>query len=231
MSSLAARIEGLRGNKKSSLARTAYDQVKEAIIYAKFKPGDSLSENMLARVLGMSRTPVREALKELAREDLVEVLPGRGVYVKNISLKELKDLYELRGVLECLAAKTAVHNTGSRELSEMEEEWLTVLELCRRGQVEWETISNLDNKFHRMIIEKSDNHQLREFMGLANQKILRFQLLSARALGDAEDTISQHLEIIDLLKIKDTEKLMQVLAGHIEMAARNIIMAEIGDRA
>jgi DNA-binding GntR family transcriptional regulator len=230
MSSLATRIEGLRSNRKSNLARTAYDQIKEAIIYAKFKPGDSLSENMMAKVLGMSRTPVREALKELAREDLVEILPGRGVYVKDISLKELKDLYELRGVLECLAAETAVHNTGSQELSEMEEEWLAVLGHYRQGQVDWETISNLDNKFHRMIINKSDNNQLREFMGLANQKILRFQLLSARALGDVEDTVRQHLEIIDLLKIKDRGKLIQVLAGHIEMAARNIIMTEIRDR-
>lgn len=229
MSNLAARIEGLRLKNKGSLARAAYEQTKEAIIYAKFKPGDSLSENMLASVLGMSRTPVREALKELAREDLVEILPGRGVFVKDISLKELKDIYEMRAVLECLAVKTAIVNIRDDEITGMKKAWVSVLDHNRQEKVAWEQISNLDNMFHRMIIDKSDNVSLREIMGLVNQKILRYQFLSAQALGDVEDTVRQHLDIIELIEARDAEKLVPVLALHIEEAARNVIQKEIND--
>ncbi len=229
MSNLAARLEGLRLKNKCNLARAAYEQIKEAIVYAKFKPGDRLSENMLARVLDMSRTPVREALKELAREDLVEILPGRGVFVKDISLKELKDIYEMRAVLECLAAKTAIANITDDEIAGMKKAWLAILDHSRQGEVAWEQISNLDNMFHRMIIDKSENVPLREIMGLVNQKILRYQLLSAQALGDVEDTVRQHLDIIELIEARDAEKLVPALALHIEEAARNVILKEIND--
>ncbi len=227
MSNLVSRLEGLRLKSKHNLARAAYEQIKEAIIYAKFKPGDSLSENMLARVLGMSRTPVREALKELAREDLVEILPGRGVFVKDISLKELKDIYEMRAVLECLAVKTAIANISDDEIAGMKKSWVSILE--RQGKVAWEQISNLDNMFHRMIIDKSDNVSLREIMGLVNQKILRYQFLSAQARGAVEDTVRQHLDIIELIEARDAEKLVPLLALHIEESARNVILKEINE--
>lgn len=227
MSNLVARLEGLRLKGKYNLARAAYEQIKEAIVTAKFKPGDSLSENMLASVLGMSRTPVREALRELAREDLVEILPGRGVFVKDISLKELKDVYEIRAVLECLAARTAIVNIGDDEIAAMKEAWQSILEQNRREEIAWDKISNLDNLFHRMIVDKSDNASLREIMGPVNQKILRYQLLAAQSLGDVEDTVRQHLGIIDLLEARDAEKLLPALVLHIEEAVRNIILKEI----
>ncbi len=229
MSNLAARLEGLRLKNKHNLAMAAYEQIKEAIIYAKFKPGESLSENALASVLGMSRTPVREALKELAREDLVEILPGRGAFVKDISIKELKDIYEMRAALECLAAKTAIANINDEEIAMMKKAWQSILEGNNQEEVAWEQISNLDNMFHRMIIDKSDNAPLREVMGLVNQKILRYQLLSAQALGDVRDTVRQHLSIIELMEVRNTEKLVPALATHIEEAARNVILKEIGD--
>lgn len=227
MPNLAERLEVLSSQKKCSLSRKAYEQIKEAIVWAKFKPGECLSENMLARVLEMSRTPVREALKELSREGLVEILPGRGAFVKGVSLKDLKDVYELRGVLECLAAQTAIANITDEEIAGMKEVWLAVLADNRWEKVAWERISKLDNQFHNMIINKSDNFLLRDFMALVNQKILLYQQLSAQALGDVEDTVRQHLEIIDLIKARDIEKLIPTLAGHIEKAARNVILKEI----
>lgn len=227
MPNLASRLEVLNSQKKSNLSRQAYEQIKEAIVWAKFKPGECLSENMLARVMDMSRTPVREALKELAREGLVEILPGRGAFVKGISLKDLKDIYELRGVLECLAAQTAIKNITDAEIARAREEWLAVLADHKREEVSWERISILDNQFHNMIINKSDNLLLQEFMLLVNQKILLYQRLSAQASGDVEGTVRQHLEIIDLFKARDIEKLIPTLAGHIETAAKNVILKEI----
>ncbi|MEW6663067.1 MAG: GntR family transcriptional regulator [Bacillota bacterium] len=224
MSNLVSRLEGIRKEKKSNLAQTAYVQIKEAIIYAKFKPGDYLSENMLADVLEMSRTPVREALKELANENLVEIVPGRGACVKEISLKDIKEIYELRKVLECLAAESAVSNITDTEIEELENAWLSIQsKVQQKEQVEWEIVSRCDNKLHNLLIDKCNNSHLKNFMSVLNQQIFRYQLLTAQTLGDVENTIQQHLEIISLLKERNTEQLLPLLRQHIESAQEIVV--------
>jgi len=225
MTNLSARVEAFRSKgKKSNLAQVAYDQIKEAIVTAKLKPGDSISENMLASVLEMSRTPVREALKELESENLVGIMPGRGAFVKDISLKDLREIFELRRELECFAADSAIQNITGAEIQELENVWLSFKEQVRQQkQIEWETISRSDNQLHTLIINKCNNSHLKGFMGVLSQQILRYQLLTAQALGDLEDTIRQHLEIIALIKAKNTEKLIPALREHIEAAEKIII--------
>lgn len=224
MSELVANLEKLRKQKKVNLARSAYEQIKEAIVYAKFKPGECLSENMLAEVLEMSRTPVREALKELTNEDLVEIVPGRGVIVKDISRKNLKEIFELRKVLECLAAETAIANLTEAEILNLENDWLTIMTKINQGEkVAWEHVSRCDNKLHSTIINNCDNSYLKDFMKVLNQQILRYQLLTAQALDDVKDTVRQHLEIIKLLKERDPGALIPVLRKHIELAERIIL--------
>lgn len=229
MTSLSSRMEALRSKgQKSNLARTAYLQLKEAIVFAKFKPGEYISENMLAAVLEMSRTPVREALKELAYENLVELMPGRGAVVKDISLKDLKEIFELRRVLECFAAESAAQNLTDTEIQSLEQTWLAFQEQVRQEQqIEWESVSRCDNELHTMIIERCSNSHLKSFMSVLSQQILRYQLLTALALGDVKDTIRQHLEIIALLKERNTNELIAALGQHIEQA-ENILARSHG---
>ncbi len=219
MASLSSRMEELRSKGKSNLARTAYLQLKEDIVFAKFKPGEYISENMLATVLEMSRTPVREALKELAFENLVELMPGRGAVVKDISLKDLKEIFELRRVLECFAAETAVDNLTDAEIGELEQTWLHFQDQVRQErEIEWETVSRYDNALHELLIDRCNNSHLKNFMSVLSQQILRYQLMTAMALGDVKDTIRQHLEIIALLKARNTGGLVAALRQHIEQA-------------
>ncbi|SFH40073.1 DNA-binding transcriptional regulator, GntR family [Desulfotomaculum arcticum] len=222
MVSLANRVDKLRNKgKQPNLAQIAYTQIKEAIIFAKFKPGEYISENMLAAALEMSRTPVREALKELAYENLVEIMPGREAVVKHITQKDLKEIFELRRVLECFAAETAPENFGDDEIKEIEETWMSFQKKVEQGrQIEWEALSHSDNKLHSMIIDKCNNAHLKNFMSVLGQQILRYQLLTAMALGDMADTIRQHLEIIALLKARETKELIPVLRQHIEEAEK-----------
>lgn len=226
MSDFASRVKKARRERRSDLARTAYMQIKEAIVYAKFKPGEYLSENTLAEVLGMSRTPVREALKKLAGQNLVDIVPGRGAFVKDVSLQDLLDIFELRKVLECLAAETALANITDAEIQESEEAWLCIRDRIRRGEaVDLAEISRYDNQLHTLIVSKCRNSYLKDFMGVLNQQILRYQLLTAQALGDVEDTIRQHLEIIALLRDKDPRKFIPVLRDHIEAAEQVMVRA------
>jgi DNA-binding GntR family transcriptional regulator len=224
MTSLASRVDAIRSKGKSNLARTAYVQLKEDITLARFKPGEYISENMLASALEMSRTPVREALKELAHENLVELMPGRGAMVKDISLKELKEIYELRCVLECYAVISAIDNLTDADIQELELTWLSFQDqVHREKQIDWEAVSRSDNILHGMIINRCSNSYLRNFMNILSQQILRYQLLTAMALGDIKNTIRQHLEIIALLKDRNTQELIRVLREHIEASEKILV--------
>lgn len=229
MTELSNRVKMLRREKKElSLSEVAYEQIKEAIVLAKFKPGEFISENMMATALEMSRTPVREALRELTYENLVEIIPGRGAVVKDISLKELKEIFALRQVLESFAVEDAVDRITGDEIAELEEIWQGFYEqVQQRKKIEPEIISECDHQLHNMIIRKCDNTYLHSFMDILSQQIRRYQLLVTIAHGDMADTIRQHLEIIDLLKARDKEKLTQVLRHHIKTSEAALIKQSV----
>lgn len=233
MTDLSSRIKLLRSKKKEpSLSELAYEQIKEAILSAKLKPGEIISENLMATALNMSRTPIREAFKELVHENLVEIIPGRGAVVKDISLKELKEIFELRLVLESYAAGVVVNRITDDEIAELKKVWQAIYEQIQKGKkIELETISEYDHKLHTLIINKCDNSHLNNFMDILSQQIRRYQLLVAIAHGDLADTVRQHLEIIALLEARDKEKLIKVLRNHIKASEEALIKKVINQKS
>ena len=226
MSKLALQIEEIKKN-KTNLGQEAYKEIKEAIIMGKLKPGEMLSENMLAKALGMSRTPIRDALKELLNEDLVEAIPGKGAFVKNIEVVDLLEIYEIREVLECMAAKTAVFKITAEEIQELENTWNGFLEKINNGgTVELETVALADNKLHNLFIEKCSNKRLKDIIDILHQQVLRYQLISAQLLGSTKTTIKEHLEIIETMKEKDVEKIVSLLRKHIQWS-RSIVERDL----
>jgi len=217
MADLEARVDRRRRS-KASLADLAYQEIKDAIVHAKMRPGDYLGEEMLARALEMSRTPVREALKRLASENLVEITP-KGAFVKEVSPQDIREIYELREVLECLALQSAIRNITPEEIDQLESRGLALKEGLKAGRpIDWRAVSKWDNDLHVLIISKCANSYLKQFMAVLNQHILRYQLLAAQALSNPEDTIGQHLEMIALLRQGDLERLTAALRTHIQKA-------------
>lgn len=207
-----------RRRPKGNLADLAYEEIKDAIVHGKMRPGDYLGEGALAQALEMSRTPVREALKRLASENLVEITP-KGAFVKEVSPQDIEEIYELREVLECLAVQTAVRNITQEEMDQLESRGRSLKEeLKAGGPVDWRAVSKWDNDLHALIISKCTNSYLKQFMGILNRHILRYQLLAAQALSDPENTIRQHLEMIALIRQGDPERLTTVLRAHIREA-------------
>ena len=201
----------------------AYEAIKKSIIHNELKPVEHISEYMLCEELGMSRTPVREALKVLASEGLVEIYRGVGIFVKHVTAKEVYEIFEVRAALEGVALQTSLANITDDELNKMEAVWLELKEAIEKGEdVELKTISESDSKFHYLIVEKCDNSFLKKIMKGIRENILRYQYLSATALGDKEDTINQHLEIINLIRTRELDKILPVLTEHIKEAADNI---------
>jgi DNA-binding GntR family transcriptional regulator len=208
-----------RARKRSRLNRSseAYERIKELILVGELTASDVLSEGELADRLGMSRTPIREALRRLSQDHLVEIVPDRGAWVRDVSLNDLREIFDLRKVLEPLAAEQAVSRVPEEDIVAIEREWRALEEAVQLGeQVDYEVVSRLDNRFHNLIIAYCRNKRLRDFLELLNQEILRYQLLTAQTLANVEETVSQHLYLVTLFKARDIEALSRGLKLHIE---------------
>ena len=203
-----------------NLSTQAYKQIKDALCRGEIVAGDILSESRLATELGMSRTPVREALHALAGEGWVDIRRGIGAYVKPLSSKDMEDLYEVRCLLEVQAAKTAVYYISEQEIDDLEAQFRLVMENCAQGkQPDPEYFSTLDWALHQLIVERCQNNYIKSIMRNNNSNLMRYQFLSSEALNDARESALQHLDILATLRSRDRDKLAQVLHNHLVWAA------------
>lgn len=209
-------------NSKMTLTKIAYNKIREMIINNEIPSGGLISENRLTDLLCMSRTPIREALKILQRDDLVEVIRGGGTYVKGITEKELRDLFSVRISLECLAAETAVHYIDDQQIEQMIKEWETIKNFEHTASVNWEQIALADNVLHRMIIYKSHNQVLRHVYDCLNSKFIRYQHLAARSLGNLATTALEHNELLMLLRERDVTAICACLTNHLDLSMQYI---------
>ncbi len=209
-----------RRSGRVNLSEQAYNEIKDALCEGKIVPGDILSESQLAEAMGMSRTPVREALRALASEDWLEIKNGIGAYVKPLSSKDMEDLYEIRCLLEVQAAKTSVYHITNAEIDALERQFRALLEEYETGDTpEPQRFSALDWELHELIVERSQNNYIKAIMRNNNTNMRRYQLLSAEALNDVRTSILQHLNILALLRSRDVDALTDALRQHLIWAS------------
>ncbi|SCZ78149.1 GntR family transcriptional regulator [Acidaminobacter hydrogenoformans] len=210
--------------KAQNLTDIAYDSIKHMIIYNEIPAGEFLSENILAQALNMSRTPVREALKILASENLVEIHNGIGILVRNITTREVHELFEVRSALECAAVKSFLRNVTEEDLLEIERNWINSKEKLEAGEeIAYEDLAEYDHMLHSLIYDKSDNSVLKDIMHSIRQRIQRIQALSISKFPYHIVTIQQHLDIIQSIKLRDEEEIKRLLAEHILFAENNVL--------
>ena len=204
--------EGLQ--RRRTAKETAFQILKEKIMRQEFQAGDSLPEVTLARSMGVSRTPVREAILELQQAGLVEVIPNRGAFVTFISLKELKNIVQLLQILEGAAVDLALDDMDRAKLEAIETE---LLAFKREGAVIlFEETTKPGVRLHDLILEAAGNEKLFQ-MG----KNIRDQIrsLSFNAVkknpGRALDTVNEHLRILQALKQRDGAAAKNALAEHL----------------
>lgn len=207
-----------------NLTARAYESIKESIMLNRLKQGDYISENALAKELGMSRTPVREAIRILASEGLVDVRNGVGIFVRHILSKEIYDIFEIRALLECSAARSALRHISDAEIRQLKAQWRSLRERFESGQqLSEEEISRCNDELHSLLIERCENDVLKKIIHDIHLQVVRLQNISVSALGDAGETINQHLEIIDCMERGDADQLVQHLKQHIERSVQYII--------
>ena len=206
--------------RQPTLSEQAYNQIKDAICQGSVAPGDILSENQIAQQLGMSRTPVREALRALASEGFVEIRNGIGAYVKPLSSKDMEALYEVRCLLEMQAIKTSIYRISNDEIDDLTRRFQAIYDACEQGDSPAQgEFSELDWELHSLLVDRCTNNYIKEIVAGNNSNLRRYQSLSVNVLGDVHESARQHLEILRVLRSRDLDKLEEVLHAHLMWSA------------
>ncbi len=202
-------------------AEKATEELRKMIIENRFAIGEPLSEVWLAELLDMSRTPIREAIGELCREGLLKMIPHRGAIVAEMSLKDVKEINDLRMVLEPLAAETAISRIPEEQIEEQLKAWNSLKEQLESGlAVSASLLSELDTKLHNLILDNCDNGRLREFLYVLRYQILRYVKASWETREFVIETVDQHLNILINLRDRDLGGVKSALEDHIAFNKR-----------
>lgn len=210
-----------------NLTQKAYLSVKEKIMRIDITSHTLLNENQIAQELKISRTPVREAVKMLASEGLVEIRDGIGVLVKSLTYKEIKDISEVRKSLQATAFKTSVRNIDDEELDEFLKFFASYKDISQKiTDEQLEKLHVMDNLFHNLVIDKCNNNYLIKIDRDISQWIIRLRRISIKLIHHIEETADKHIELIDVIRSRDTELFSRAIAEHIDWSV-NIILQNI----
>jgi len=201
----------------------AYEWIRDAIEAREIEMGAPLPENHLAREIGVSRTPIREALRSLEQDGYVKIIPQKGAFVSEISLEDLKEIYDIRKLLEPFAALSAVNRIPEEEIDEMERGWKVLKKAAMAGEVDLTRVSEMDLLLHMTITKYATNKRIGAIISTYHAQIKRFQKLSAQSLSNIHETIGQHLEILEKLRERDARGLSSLLYEHIAKSESNIM--------
>ena len=204
-----------------SLRKRVFNALENAILEGEYADGESLNEIKLSNELGVSRTPVREALMQLELEGLVENIPNKGAVVVGISEKDIKDIYAVRIRIEGLASRLSAENINEDELKALEK--IVDLQEFYLGKNDVEQIWQLDGDFHRLIYESSRSKPLRSTLSSFHNYIKRARDMSVKAEGRAEKSVAEHKAILEAIRSGKGELAEQLTARHIENARDNLL--------
>lgn len=197
-----------------------FDQLRDDILNGKYAPGEELKEIPIGKELGVSRTPVREALRKLELEGLVSIVPNKGAYVSGISSEDVHDIYAIRSYLEGLCAKWACRHATEEDLNTLDE--ILCLARFNAERNRYEQMSELDSKFHQALYNACGSKMLRHILRDFHKYVesVRKQTLSRseRALA----AIEEHEKILDAIKNRDEELADRLSHEHIINTIENL---------
>ena len=209
--------------KHKPLRELVYEELRMLIMTGQIKPGTRMMEIDLAESMGVSRTPVREAIRQLEKDNLVTIEPRRGAYVSDISAPDMADMLHVREPLEGLATLLATRNMTDEELKELADINLQYEKAFEQG--EREQLITLDTRFHNRIAEGSRNTYLVSVLKNLQEQVLRFRYIYFQSGKRAADVISEHRLILDNM-IDRNEKAAENYSKEHIIKLRESIMKE-----
>jgi DNA-binding GntR family transcriptional regulator len=202
------------------LSDQVFNTIKEGILENKFAPNQKLNESEIAKILGVSRGPVREAFQRLCYEGLVRLVPNKGAYVITFNLKETLDLYEIRGHLEILGVRLSIERGDESDLRRIEDLLIYTKQMVKNNE---KCTFPWDTDFHVKIAECTKNIFLIEHIIKLNTKMNIIRYRSAQKEGRTEKALKEHAEIYKALCERDSAKMEQLMMDHIRTSKNNFI--------
>ncbi len=204
-----------------TLNHSIYESLREMIASGLLVTGARIDERVIAEQLGVSRTPLREAIVKLAKEGLVEQRPYRGNYVRAFSPKQVNDLYETRMVLEGLATRRAVTNLTDEGLAELTDTLDDIQTALARGDMA--AFSVADQRFHTTIARLSGNETVIESLERLRAQVQLVRLAANRDPDLVERTARERPEILAALRDRDADRAARLMEEHIDGVRRTVL--------
>ena len=206
---------------KYSLRGRVFNKLRDDILSGKFKEHEELREVAIGEELGVSRTPVREAFRQLELEGLIQIIPNKGAYVTGITSKDVRDIYMMRSLLEGLCARWATENISDEKMEEMEENIYLSEFHAEKGH--YEQLAELDNRFHEILYEACDSKMLEHTLRDFHQYVLQVRKKNLSSMQRGRESNHEHKLIMEAIKEKNADHAEQLANAHMIKAYQNMI--------
>ena len=209
---------------KFSLRGRVFHKLREDILSGKYQEHEELKEVAIGEEMGVSRTPVREAFRQLELEGLVNIIPNKGAYVTGISDKDVHDIYMIRSMLEGLCVRWATEHITKEQLEELDE--IILLSEYHMDKGHSDQLTELDGRFHQILYEASQSRILDHVLSDFHKYVQLARRTSVKTEERAIKSIGEHNEILNAIKAKDAEKAGNLATIHIMHVMENLHIEE-----
>lgn len=195
------------------LRDVVFNTLREAILKGELQPGERLMELQLASKLGVSRTPIREAIRMLEQEGLAVTVPRKGAEVARMTLKDMEDVLEIREALDELAAQIACERISSEQMNRLMDTKKEFERILASGEVK--EIADVDVKFHDIIYEATDNAKLVYLLNNLREQLFRYRVEYLKNPENYPALIQEHEAIVSALEARDKAKVTETMHEHV----------------
>jgi DNA-binding GntR family transcriptional regulator len=204
---------------KYSLRGKVYDRIREDILNGVYKEHEELKEATLGKKMDVSRTPVREALRQLELEGLVEIVPNKGARVTGITKKDIEDIYQIRYLLEGLSARWATEHVTEELIDKMEETLYLTEFHAKKGN--FMQVFELDSQFHELMYAASGSKMLNHILSDFHMYVTRMRKSILSSDSRSKNSTEEHRAILEAIKERDPDKAEQCAHDHVKSTIKN----------
>jgi len=205
----------------SNLEDQVYKIIKNKIIWHEVKMRERIIDKKFAEELGVSRSMIRQVLTTLVKEELLIMIPRNGFYVREITRKEIEEIYEIRKVLEIYAMKRAIPRIADRDITEVEMEFNESKKNLQKNDSE--NFIKIDIRLHSLIIDNCNNSHIKKIIDKFRNLIDFYRFADQHKISRARELYFKHYEIFKSIKSRDIELAAKLMFNHIENSKKNIL--------
>jgi len=220
---MGKRLAPIRLDSYQPLREVVCESIRDAIRKGILKPGERIMEIQLAEELGVSRTPVREAIRKLELEGYVVMMPRRGTYVANMSIRDISEIFEIRTALESLSNGLAAERITPEELEHLQR--LLVMISSYIETKDMDKIVETDIEFHDLLYHAARNSRLVGIISNLRDQLTRFRTLSMSYPGRLEATLDEHRTIVEAIAQGDSRAAKKAAEKHMENSEKTLLKA------